>query len=99
MTVIHLYLSMAEGTMKSVDTFSDLLGEQLLEKLARSGSPEHLRRAHRVSRMAKRGLDICGALVGLVLLALLLPVIASLIWWQDRGASMASHSLCINFVV
>lgn len=72
--------------MKSVDTFSDLLGEQLLEKLARSGSPEHLRRAHRVSRMAKRGLDICGALVGLVLLALLLPVIASLIWWQDRGA-------------
>jgi lipopolysaccharide/colanic/teichoic acid biosynthesis glycosyltransferase len=38
--------------------------------------------AHQV---AKRGLDICGALVGLAMLALLLPIIALLIWWEDRG--------------
>jgi len=72
--------------MKSVDTFSDLLGEELLEKLARAGEPGDLRRTQRVSQMAKRGLDICGALVGLLLLALLLPVLALLIWWEDRGA-------------
>lgn len=72
--------------MKSVDTFPDLLGEELLEKLVRAGEPDDLRRAHRVSQMAKRGLDICGALVGLLLLALLLPVIAPLIWREDRGA-------------
>lgn len=34
---------------------------------------------------AKRVLDICGALVGLVLLALMLPIIALLIVCEDRG--------------
>ena len=34
---------------------------------------------------AKRGLDICGALVGLAILGLLLPIIALLIWLEDRG--------------
>lgn len=35
--------------------------------------------------IAKQGLDICGALVGLVVLLLLFPIIATLIWWEDRG--------------
>ena len=35
--------------------------------------------------IAKRGLDIFGALVGLVLLALLFPILAVLICWEDRG--------------
>lgn len=43
---------------------------------------------HRPSRayqVVKRSLDICGALVGLAVLALILPIIALLIWRQDRG--------------
>lgn len=42
-------------------------------------------RTLRISRMAKRGLDIVGALVGLIILALLLPIVAPLIWLEDRG--------------
>ncbi len=38
-----------------------------------------------VYRITKRGLDICGALVGLTLFCLLLPGIALLILWEDRG--------------
>lgn len=67
--------------MNSVDEFSALLGE----KLAGAAERDELCRAHSVSQIAKRGLDICGALAGLALLALLLPVIATLIWWEDRG--------------
>jgi exopolysaccharide production protein ExoY len=39
----------------------------------------------RISRGAKRGLDILGALIGLLILALLLPFVALLIWLEDRG--------------
>lgn len=39
----------------------------------------------RADQIAKRLLDICGALVGLALLALVLPIIAVLILWEDRG--------------
>jgi exopolysaccharide production protein ExoY len=39
----------------------------------------------RAYAIAKRALDICGALVGLAVLALLLPIIALLIQWEDRG--------------
>ncbi len=35
--------------------------------------------------IAKHVLDICGALVGLVVLALLFPILAMLICWEDRG--------------
>ena len=35
--------------------------------------------------IVKRALDICGALIGLGILLLLLPFIALLIWWEDRG--------------
>lgn len=42
-------------------------------------------------RFAKRGLDICGALVGLFVLALLLLVIAALIFWEDRGPLFYKH--------
>lgn len=45
-------------------------------------------RAHQI---AKRGLDICGALVGLAILALLLPIVALLIWLEDRGSVFYQH--------
>jgi exopolysaccharide production protein ExoY len=35
--------------------------------------------------ISKRGIDICGALIGLALFLLLFPVIALLILWGDRG--------------
>jgi undecaprenyl-phosphate galactose phosphotransferase len=35
--------------------------------------------------LMKRACDICGALIGLGILLLLLPFIALLIWWEDRG--------------
>jgi exopolysaccharide production protein ExoY len=35
--------------------------------------------------LLKRGIDICGAVLGLLVLALLLPLIASCILWEDRG--------------
>jgi exopolysaccharide production protein ExoY len=71
--------------MNTVDIFPDLLGEELLDKFARYGDSAEAPRGQRISRIAKYGLDICGALVGLVLLALLLPIIALFIWWEDRG--------------
>ncbi len=43
-------------------------------------------RCSRTYQIAKRGLDICGALVGLVILLLSLLVIAPLIFIEDRGA-------------
>lgn len=42
-------------------------------------------RIARTYQIAKRVLDICGSLVGLVFLALLLPIIALLIVREDRG--------------
>jgi undecaprenyl-phosphate galactose phosphotransferase len=42
-------------------------------------------------RIAKRGLDICGALVGLALLVLLLPIVALLVLWEDRGPIFYQH--------
>ena len=72
--------------MKSVDVFSDFLEEGRLEEiLARPGASAEAPRVQWGARIAKHALDICGALVGLLLLALLLPVIALLIWWEDRG--------------
>ena len=71
--------------MSSVDEFSRLLEEGVLGKLARSDGLGDKPQMQGVSQVAKRGLDICGALVGLVLLGLLLPVLALLIWWEDRG--------------
>jgi undecaprenyl-phosphate galactose phosphotransferase len=44
--------------------------------------PQSARRGYQA---AKRLVDICGALVGLALLALLSPIIAILILWEDRG--------------
>lgn len=41
--------------------------------------------------IAKRGLDICGALVGLTILALLMPIIALLILWEDQGPIFYQH--------
>lgn len=35
--------------------------------------------------LLKRGIDICGALLGLFVLALLLPLIIPCILWEDRG--------------
>ncbi len=45
----------------------------------------------RAYQIAKRGLDICGALIGLVILGLLLPIIVSLIFWEDRGPIFYQH--------
>jgi lipopolysaccharide/colanic/teichoic acid biosynthesis glycosyltransferase len=45
----------------------------------------HSHRMFRVYQIAKRALDICGALVGLALLGLLLPLLATLILIEDRG--------------
>ncbi|MDQ2713692.1 MAG: sugar transferase [Chloroflexota bacterium] len=39
----------------------------------------------RIYQVAKRVLDICGALCGLLVLALLLPIIALLIWREGAG--------------
>ncbi len=36
-------------------------------------------------RLAKRAIDVCGALVGLALLTILLPIIALLVLYEDRG--------------
>jgi exopolysaccharide production protein ExoY len=36
-------------------------------------------------QITKRSLDICGALIGLTLFLLFLPIIALLILWEDRG--------------
>jgi exopolysaccharide production protein ExoY len=74
-----------KGSMSSVDEFSGSSGEELLEKLIRSGEPVQVSLIQKISRMAKRGLDIFGALVGLILLVLLLPIISLVIWWEDRG--------------
>lgn len=61
----------------------------LLEQQERStlGIDGHLQELQisRAYQIAKRGLDICCALVGLSILAFLLPIIAMLIWWEDRG--------------
>lgn len=38
-----------------------------------------------VYQIAKRGMDICGALIGLTVFAPLFPIIALLILWEDRG--------------
>jgi exopolysaccharide production protein ExoY len=38
-----------------------------------------------IYQITKRSLDICGALIGLTLFLLLLPIIALLILWEDRG--------------
>jgi len=38
-----------------------------------------------VYQITKRGMDICGALIGLTVFALLFPIIALLILWEDRG--------------
>ncbi len=38
-----------------------------------------------VYHLAKRSLDICGALIGLTLFAFLLPAVALLILWEDGG--------------
>lgn len=45
----------------------------------------------RTYQIAKRGLDICGALVGLVILGLLLPILALLIVLEDRGPVFYRH--------
>ena len=45
----------------------------------------------RAYEIAKRGLDIFGALVGLIALGLLLPAIALLIWYEDRGPIFYKH--------
>lgn len=42
-------------------------------------------REKRLYRIGKRVIDICGALVGLLVLILLLPVLALLIFCEDRG--------------
>ena len=39
----------------------------------------------RIYQLAKRSLDICGALMGLTLFAFLLPIVALLILWEDGG--------------
>src|ERR1700687_2251615 len=46
-------------------------------------------------RIAKRGLDISGALIGLAVLAFLLPIIALLIWREDRGVIFYRY-VCIG---
>lgn len=48
----------------------------------------------RISRtylIVKRGLDICVSLVGLTILALLMPIITALILWEDRGPIFYQH--------
>ncbi len=48
-------------------------------------------RISRFYQIAKRGLDICGALVGLTILMLLLPIIVPLVLWEDRGPIFYQH--------
>lgn len=71
--------------MNTVNVSPDLLGEELLEEFARDGGLARALQRQSISWIARRGLDICGVLVGFILLALLLPVIALLIWLEDRG--------------
>src|SRR5579859_4668107 len=47
--------------------------------------------ASRTYQIAKRCLDICGALVGILILVLLLPIVALLIFWEDRGPIFYQH--------
>jgi exopolysaccharide production protein ExoY len=49
----------------------------------------------RIYQIVKRGLDICGAIVGLAILILLIPIIAMLVWWEDRG-SVFFRYVCVG---
>jgi exopolysaccharide production protein ExoY len=57
-------------------------GQALTGNLATSDQLLHVPWAY---PLLKRGVDICGALLGLLVLALLLPLLAFCIWWEDRG--------------
>ncbi len=48
-------------------------------------------RISRFYQVAKRGLDVCGALVGLTVLTLLLPIIGLLVLWEDHGPIFYQH--------
>jgi undecaprenyl-phosphate galactose phosphotransferase len=47
--------------------------------------------ASQTYRFSKRWLDVCGAIVGLIILALLLPIIGLLILWEDQGPIFFQH--------
>lgn len=62
----------------SVDEFSS-------EHFLRVDAFPPVSRTRKFSQRAKRGLDIFGALIGLLILAFLLPFVASFLWLEDRG--------------
>jgi exopolysaccharide production protein ExoY len=74
-----------EPNTSSAQAFSDLYRDLELQNPLRSEEAPKAPRMLRISRMAKQGLDISGALIGLVILALLLPIIMLCIWLEDRG--------------
>lgn len=78
--------SYMESCTENVAKRSSFLQEEYMVSTL-SIEEDHHRPPHmlKIARMAKYGLDVCGALVGLLILVILLPVIALLIWCEDRG--------------
>src|SRR5437899_814225 len=73
------------------DTGAPALLEQPSEILqGYNGGLEELQ-ISRFYQITKRTLDICGALIGLAILLLLLPIIMLLVWWEDRGSVFYQH--------
>jgi exopolysaccharide production protein ExoY len=71
-----------EGSMVSVEAQGFLVEQSLMDLF---GLHPQRRQTSWVYQAAKRGVDICGALIGLIVLGLLLPIIALLILLEDRG--------------
>lgn len=78
------------GTHQSGDLVLDFMtppafSEQVAVILSPDGLPLSEPNISWIYQMGKRGLDICGALIGLTLFSLLFPFIALLILYEDRG--------------
>lgn len=79
-------MSKLSNTGTVAPTFLDrLLYEPQESTSLEDGTFAAKRRVSRTYQIAKRGLDIGGALVGLIILALLLLISIPLIWMEDRG--------------
>lgn len=78
--------SRIENNAQNINTFSHREQEDQVENALRVIDDPELSALYKIARVAKHGLDICGALVGLLLLLLLLPIVALLIRWEDGGA-------------
>ncbi len=71
-----------EESMVSLEEQTSFVAQSLQDLY---GLHSHSQTNSQVYQAAKRGLDICGAIVGLIILGLLLPIVILLILLEDRG--------------